>query len=265
MTTSWLDTPAQWEAAAEAALRAGVMGLDTETYGHDVKTSSPAHRASIDVWSIALATSTLSPRGYHVARGAVLPAVAIDHPAWRRVLTSGEVLLVLHNAGHDRHALDNRGVPLGRLYDTLEAARLLWPGRMSYALKPLRVDLLGKQGRELFKELTAPEKRMVPVDVVRHKDVTLCSCGTPGCKKKKAHKKAPWEEHTKTKTRQEWTDQVLRERTFPVGIETIVPGHPRFKRKLDYAGDDAVDGLELYELCVQRAAYLDTKLPRLPW
>lgn len=258
--SAYLDKPEQWDALAEAALRKGVMGLDTETYGHNVRESSPAFRAKVDVWSCALQSDELSPVGYQRARGAVLPAGALDHPGLRRVLTSGEVLLVLHNAGHDRHSLANYEIELGPMYDTLEAARLLWPRLGMYTLKNLRMTVLAKEGRELFKELTAPEKREVTEMVGRHRQTSVCSCGVVKCKKKK-----PEGHHIKTKATVTWQEAVTKLRKFAVPIESIVPGHPRFKRKVEYAADDAVDAVELRQMCLKRAAYLDTKLPELPW
>jgi CDGSH-type Zn-finger protein len=258
--SAYLDQPAQWDALTEAALRKGVMGLDTETYGHNVRESSPAFRAKIDVWSVALQSDELAPIGYHRARGAVLPASALDHPGLRRVLTGGEVLLVLHNAGHDQHSMANHGVELAPVYDTLEATRLLWPRLGLYTLKMLRQTILGKAARESFKELTAPEKREVKEQVERHKGVHVCSCGVVKCKKKK-----PDGAHIKTEATVTWLEEVTKLRTFNVPIESIGPGHPRFLRKIEYAADDAVDAVELREMCDKRAAYLDAKLPGLPW
>lgn len=167
------------------------------------------------------------------------------------------MLCVLHNERHDRHALENAGVSLARTYDTLEAVRLLWPGRQGYTLKSLAHELLGKPKRELFKALTEHEKRPVRVMVQRKLEMTVCSCGVPKCRKKKGHEK-----HKEIK---EWEDEVVKEKWFDVPIESIVPGHPRFERKLEYAGADAVDALELYELCQQRAAWMEAHLPRMPW
>ena len=62
MSWKYLDQPEQWDAVVKACLEKKVVGLDTETYGHNVKTSTPAFRAKIDVWSLALSTSQLSAR-----------------------------------------------------------------------------------------------------------------------------------------------------------------------------------------------------------
>lgn len=258
----YLDTPDQWDAAIAYIRETGTAGLDTETYGHNVKESSPAYRAKIDVWSIAVLDpdAPIHPRGYQPGRAAVLPAAALDYPAWRDVLADLAVEWVLHNAGHDKHSLENHGIKLGRIWDTLEASRLLWPGLGSYALKPLRSALLGKPEREGFKELTASEKRTVTENVTKVQTFKICSCGVEKCKKKK-----PGWDHVKTEGTRTWVEPREKERTFAVPIESIGPGHPRWARKLNYAGDDAVDGLELWQLCATRTAQLDSSLPNLPW
>jgi len=267
MTWSWLDKPEQWDAVVAACRAKKVVGLDTETYGHNVKTSTPAYRAKIDVWSLALATSVLSPRGYHVARACVLPLGACLYPPMKEMLESQEILHVFHNAHHDQHAFANHGVCIGAVYDTLDSVRLLWPGMdEGYYLKPLRVNLLGKPAREGFKgkkkskyhEAEAGLTDPLEVEYTVTKEAEVCSCGAEKCRKTERkwgdihHKRVVLEETVKT-------------RKEPCPIESIVPGHPRWERKLNYAGDDAADGLELYEVIQNRIATLDPKLPDLPW
>lgn len=226
------------------------MGWDTETYGHDVKTSSPAFRAVVDVWSLALRTPEVSPRGYHMARGCVLPREALERGPLRAVLQDPGVVKVAHNARHDLHAAENHGVIVRGVRDTLETARLVWPARdgerISYNLKALRVSVLGKDGRDGFKALTAPSTRTIQVPCRR------CVCGDPGCRRRKApHSQV---ETTKDKTVNE-----------PCPIEAITPGHPRWAAKLAYAAEDAVDALELAEVEDFRLGELAARLPELPW
>lgn len=263
----WLDKPEQWDAVVKACKTKGVVGLDTETYGHNVKTSTPAYRAIVDVWSLALATTQLSPRGYHVARACVLPLEAALYQPMKEMLESQEVLHVFHNAHHDQHSFANHGVSIGVVFDTLDAARLLWPGMdEGYALKPLRSSILGKPVREGFKGkkkskyhdaepgLTDP----LEVEYVSTREVKVCNCGEDGCRK--TEKK--WGSlHSKRVV----LEEVTKTRKEPCPIESIVPGHVRWERKLSYAGDDAADGLELYEVIQQRLVSLEPKLPLLPW
>lgn len=259
----WLDKPEQWDPVIKSCYQRGVMGCDTETYGHNVKTSTPAFRAKIDVWSLALSTPKLSPRGYHIARACVLPLEAALYGPMREMLESDKVLHVFHNAHHDQHAFANHGIELGAVYDTLDAVRLLWPGMdEGYYLKPLRANLLGKPAREGFKKkgkngdpgLTDP----LETQVVTAKQVKVCSCGNDKCRKSEEK----WgDEHSKEMVPVYTTKTVK----VPCPIESIVPGHPRWLRKLNYAGDDAVDGLELYELIQMRIQQQDKLLPDLPW
>jgi hypothetical protein len=254
----YLDQPEQWDAVVKACLEKKVVGLDTETYGHNVKTSTPAFRAKIDVWSLALSTSQLSPRGYHLARACVLPLEAAHYPPMKDMLESFEVLHVFHNAHHDQHAFANHDVCIGAVFDTLDAVRLAWPGLdCGYALKPLRVHLLGKSDRTRFKSTkTHTDLGLTDPIVVEYQveaETKICACGVEKCRKRKGHEKSIVK-HWVTKTRKE-----------PCPIEGIGPGHARWQMKVDYAGDDAADGLELYELVLKRLRETEPKLPNLPW
>lgn len=251
--TPYLDKPEQWEAVALAIRARGIVGVDTETYGHNVKTSTPAFRAKIDVWSVALRTEELDPRGYHRCRACVLPVAALS--ALGGVLADPAVLKVFHNAHHDQHAFANHGVLVSGVYDTLDAVRLMWPGNdLGYRLKSLRVGLLGKPEREGFKELTSP----LDVSTVLRELGQSCACGNPKCRKTERI----WGDvHAKT----EIVLEKVKVHKEPCPIESITPGHERWSRKLEYAGDDAVDALELHELCENRTVSLMSKLPELPW
>lgn len=263
MTWAYLDKPEQWDAVVKACYEKKIVGIDTETYGHNVKTSTPAYRAKVDVWSLALFTTKLHPRGYHVARACVLPLEAALYGPMKGMLESQEVLHVFHNAHHDQHSLANHGIEIGAVFDTLDAVRLLWPGMdEGYALKPLRSSILGKPVREGFKKkgkdgspgLTDPLE--VKYTVLR--EVKVCACSVDGCRKTEKKWGA---DHHKTLVNEE----VEKVRKEECPIESIVPGHVRWTRKLDYAGDDAADGLELYEMVQQRINTLEPQLPQLPW
>lgn len=255
MTWLYLDKPEQWDAVVKACYAKRVMGCDTETYGHNVKTSTPAFRAKIDVWSLALSTSQVSPRGYHVARACVLPLAAALYPPMKEMLESHDVLHVFHNTHHDQHAFANHGVVLGAVFDTLDAVRLLWPGLdEGYYLKPLRVNLLGKPSREGFKELT----ETLETQVYSTKLLKVCACGVDKCRKTEGK----WGSAHAKELEEVQVPKVVK---LPCPIESITEGHVRWLRKLAYAGDDSADGLELYELVMQRLVDLGLRLPELPW
>lgn len=251
----YLDKPSEWDGVVEAVRRLRRVGLDTETYGHNVKTSTPAYRAKIDVWSLALSTSQLSPRGYRVARACVLPLEAALYPPMKEMLESPDILHVFHNAHHDQHAFANYGIQVGWTFDTLDAVRLLWPGLdEGYSLKPLRVNILGKVTREGFKELTSS----IEVAYTTTREAKVCACGEDKCRKTAKKWGAV---HAKTVM----LEEVEKTRKEPCPIESIVPGHVRWLRKLEYAGDDAADGLEIYDMIQRRIAEIEPKLPNLPW
>lgn len=263
----YLDKPEQWDAVVKACYEKKVVGLDTETYGHNVKDSTPAYRAKIDVWSLALSTSQLSPRGYHLARACVLPLEAASYKPMKDMLESFEVLHVFHNAHHDQHAFANHGIVVGTVFDTLDAVRLAYPGlACGYSLKPLRIELLGKQDRIHFKSTKKQLKEegsvnlTDPIDVEYQVEVEarICACGAEKCRK--TEKK--WGAVHAKSTLTHWVTKTRKE---PCPIESIGPGHVRFQMKVDYAGDDAADGLELYELVMKRIKELEPKLPGLPW
>jgi len=148
---SYLATPAEWDWLISVAPDDEWMGLDSETDGHDVKESSPAHRARIDIWSVGLPSHEISPRGYRKYTGYVFPEAALWYEPIRAWLARSK--WVVHNSNHDRHALARYGIRLTHVYDTLEVCRLLWPGRHGYGLKKLRAEVLGKPERDGFVDL----------------------------------------------------------------------------------------------------------------
>lgn len=244
--SQFLADPADWAALAAVIRDLGVCGWDTETYGHNVKESTPAFRAKIDEWSLAVRTDSPHPMGYRRARGWALPLAALLGGPLRAVLEDQGVVKVAHNARHDLHAAENYGVVVRGIRDTLETARLAYPHLREYNLKALRVTVLGKSGRDTFADLTRP------LEVPETSVIRRCLCGVKGCRKSKAPHKL--EDVTVTKVRK-----------VPCPIESIVPGHPRRAAKEQYMVDDAEDGLELDEVLTTRLAALGRALPELPW
>lgn len=244
--TRFLATPGEWADLAAVIRDLGVCGWDTETYGHNVKTSTPAYRARVDEWSLAVRTDRVTPRGYRAAVGWGLPLEALVSGPLRGVLEDPGVQKIAHNARHDLHAAENHGVAVRGVRDTLETARLVWPHLREFGLKALRVAVLGKPGRDGFKALTAPLETAVLVPY------RGCPCGLKGCRRTKA----PHHLETLEKT-------VMKK--YPCPIESIVPGHPRRAEKEAYMIEDSVDALELAEVEDARLAELGARLPELPW
>lgn len=242
----FLSDPGAWADLAAVIRDAGVCGWDTETYGHDVRTTTPAYRALVDEWSLAVPTGAISPRGHRVWRGFGLPRTALESGPLRAVLEDLGVPKIAHNARHDVHGAANHGVTVRGWVDTLETARLVWPGRLSYGLKALRVDVLGKPGRDGFKDLTAPQI------VKDFKPYRGCRCGLKGCRRSKS-----------PHLLEDLVKEV--ERKVPCPIEGITPGHPRRAAKESYMIEDAVDAGELWDVARARLVAVGRALPELPW
>lgn len=249
----YLDRPDQWSALAAAIRKAGIAGIDSETVGHDPRETSPHTRAEIVYWSIALRSSTLSPRGYYRAVGYTLPAAAMHHPELKAVLEDPLILLIAHNATYDEHAFRNAGVVLRGVLNTLSLVRLVCPGRKSVGLKGLMVDHLGRVPTGAFKELFSRPKVVERVKLKKHR-VKLCSCGVDGCRKRKDHIKV---EHT-------WEEEVremVNAGTELIDLREIVPGHPLFELLVKYAAEDAEAALEEHDWCHLQKSPGVTELP----
>lgn len=248
MPATYLATQAEWNRAAAYAQRCKLLGLDSETYGHNVKLTSPAYRASIHVWSIAFLTPELASRGHHVARGAVLPFEALS--SFKNVLEDPTVTKVAHNARHDIHSLENHGIRCQGTIDTLDLARLAYPHRsldhqLGFGLKALARDILGREARDEFNDIVDEQ---VPVTK------KICECGEAGCKLRN-----PRGAVTHAKREVPTGETTRREMAYP--LETIVPGHPRWLRLVEYAAQDAVDALEFHDLATRRLPSVSRSLP----
>lgn len=174
---SYLATQAEWDRLLLVAPDSEWMGLDTETYGHDVKESSPSHRARVDVWSVGLPSPEHSARGYRKYTGYVLPETALWYGPVRQWLASSK--WVVHNSNHDRHALARYGIRLTAVYDTLEICRLLWPGLHGYGLKKLRSSILGKDERDSFKDIVTEVVGVTKTGKWKYEDMPIQDI-TPG-------------------------------------------------------------------------------------
>jgi hypothetical protein len=245
--TRFAASPEEWTKVAEVCRRAGLIGLDSETYGHDVRKSTPVHRARIHVWSVGVLSTTLHPRGHRVASGMVLPAAALDFQPIRDVLQDDHVIKIAHNAPHDIHSFSNHGVEVVRCLDSLPRAKLMFPGRQGHGLKKL-AELVSRKLTEFNK------MREIPNWVNVKKKRKICFCGDPECKesgRKKLHRKSEevyWEEELRGTKLEE--------------LENIVPGHPNWAGLVEYAAEDAVCALELWDLMDKMKPRV---LPPLPW
>lgn len=222
----WLDKPEQWDALAAALRKAGRadgFGIDTETYGQPDKTS-PQHRARIHCWSVGVLTDVRSPRGFRRATGRVLPRAALDHPSIRDVLADGTCRKYAHNAPHDRHALNNEGVEVAGLEDTLQWLRVAVPGMRGYGLKEFEQWGLGYGPRPEFWDMVT---YYAQVNTVRSRRERGCICGRRPCHAKQIaewwdEQQGWWRLHTRVEWRVFTPVPHTVKMTYPV--TAFVPG-----------------------------------------
>lgn len=245
----YLDKPEQWVELAAVLRGAGEFGLDTEFSGVDLGVKSPVGRARIHVWSVAVRTPEMDPRGFHRCRGWVLPAAALECPELVAVLERLVTRKVVHNQSVDAHALATHGITLRGGINSLGYIRWKRPGLINnpgrFALKPLMLSLLGREPVCTFKQLCSWE-RVVLVSTWKTKVAKHCECGAPQCRKRAGdHRKIETpEEHETVK-------EVTQRGTYE--LAEIVPGHERWDLLVRYALDDAVAALQVKELADETA------------
>ncbi len=242
LDSDYLDTPESWEVLAVVLRRAGIIGLDSEFYGLNVRKESCVGRARIHVWSVAVRTTKRSPLGFAVARGWVLPAAALGCRALVDVLTDPAITKCVHNQPVDDHSFFNLGVPLRGCVNTLGLARWVWPDLVTgggFGLKNLMLVRLRRPPVAEFIDVVS-DTRTIEVVKEKTKSVTVCSCGVAGCRARKGH--------TKEKVDQLVREVREKEEKFQYPLESIVPGHSRWELLVRYAGEDAVAALEAREL-----------------
>lgn len=252
---TYAATEPEWERIGAAIRKAGICGLDTEFWGVDPSEGSCYGPARIHLWSVAVFAggAAHSPRGYRRGYGATLPASALGFTGFRDLLADPGVTKAVHNLPVDAHAFANHGITLRGAVNTLSSARWYWPelvpssGGPGFGLKALKQVLLGKPAGPSYKEVfTVPVERWK----TRTKKVRRCICGTQGCKLRKGH-----ERYDDIET---WQESYIEDYFTP--LTDVVPEHPLWEKAIEYAAEDAVDALELWDLCRNQ----DTKRP-MPW
>ena len=251
----YLDKPEQWTKLA-AAIKGKTVGWDTEYYredGTDARKGS-ARGCKVHVWSLALPTAELSPRGFLRCQSVVLPGEALCWPELQLALMDASTTLIAHNGGVDVHAAENTapGLRIDRIVNTLEYARWVWPDLVNgtgFGLKSLMVTRLGRKPVGGFDDLFTEPDIVEKERTVKSK---TCSCGIPGCRKRKGHEK----------TEQITVEKYLFTKKEPkrVPLPVIVSGHRLWDTLVRYAGEDAECALELHQLLTK-----PIKPRSLPW
>jgi hypothetical protein len=249
----YAGTEADWDRVAARLFRAAEagepIGLDSEFFGLDVtKESCAGGRARIHVWSVAVFTGKLSPRGHRRAAGVTLPAAALEHPGLVTLLEDPGLVKAVHNLPVDHHALATSGVRLGGGVNTLSIARWVWPGRAAdgsgFGLKSLMRPILGR----------------TPIGDFR--DVLSLPATTWEMENKKRVRglwRKEWPDGSITWMREHPLQEVHPEREGP-GF--VWRAHPLWDRLVPYAAEDAECALELLD-AAERAARRDYR--EVPW
>jgi len=239
----------------------GPIGLDSEFEGVDFSSGdSCVNKADITVWSIGILTSELHPRGYNKAKGCVLPREALNYAPLRRLLESDRIK-VAHNSNVDVHAFYNAGVDVQGIVNTLSLARWMLPGRLTYNLDDLGLDLLGHGKTESFNDIF----RYPNMVTLERKTVTKhCACGVEGCRLRKdrfgpdgelvSHQKFQVESVEQYEKQQGW-NKISQYEIIEKG-----PSHPLWDRYIAYAQRDAVVAVELYDYLLRMNKQTET-----PW
>jgi len=253
----YLTTEHEWDRLVAAVRYHGRMGWDTETYGHDVRKSSPVMRAKIHIWSVALLGRQVHPRGYRLAQSRVLPAAALEYPPLRRLMEDPAVVKPAHNLPHDVHSMWNHGIKVAGGVDTLPRARIALPWEEAWDLKSLGERVLARDVITWEDLVTEPN----PVEIVHKFSRKVCACGVLGCKLKKARGPVT---HEKTVETWETRETAIRG-TRQIPLETIVPGHYRWDLALQYSGQDAEMVIELEDALNKMEAAGHAEGPPVPW
>lgn len=239
----WVGTEAEADRAIQAIRGHETAGYDSEFYGVDLDSESCVGRSKVDVFSIAVPTSTLKPLGYYEPTAWVFEGGLITTSSVRSYLEDPGYRKVIHNRPVDEHSARNAGVRIRGGLCTLNMARFVYPERANlprgnYDLDSIcrwRVDrgktesFDGLFGYDAYEPFTAEAP------------ANFClACSDFGCKKKKA----PHDNKVvqiRSVTRQK---KVRRH----VHLPDVRPGHELFERYLEYAAVDAVLAYILYSM-----------------
>jgi 3'-5' exonuclease len=246
MSSKYLGTEKQWGKLLDFIYRDNLpVGWDTEFEGVDFDAGNNCVGTSrIDMWSVALFTGELHPRGYEIATGYVLPPESIGF--FKEFLEDASIIKPAHNSTVDVHTMYNVDVDVSGVVDTLHLCRFAFPGKFRYGLDALAKEYLDESKFMSFSDLVA-----VPAYVDKQVKVKKCVCGEEGCRKRKG-------DHTKYT---EFETVQAQKGTTNIAISSIRPGHVKWDSYVQYAGQDAVLALELYDYTSKKLRKLNYENP----
>jgi hypothetical protein len=253
----FLSRPAQWDKMVELVRAAGVCGFDTEFYNVDPSKQSCVGKARIHVWSIAIRTGQMGPRGFTLCRGWCLPAAALLHPPIKALLEDKSIRKMVHNQCVDQHSLLNHGIILRGGLNTLGYVKWKRPELINtvgrFKLKSLMMSLLGREPVCAFKDVVT-DTRIVQVPRISKRKVKGCFCGLPKCRIRKTTYSTNdegeqfAEPHTKETSIVHVTKMRDKVEEFEHALESIGPGHPRWDLLVEYSIEDSVAALQIAEV-----------------
>lgn len=220
-----------------------IAGLDTEFYGCDITKESPVGRSICHVFSVAVPSGALLPRGYNEAESWVFAGSLLTCASVKEWLEDARYQKPVHNQPVDHHTIRNHGVNLRGAINTLAMARFWWPHRAKregFDLDSLGTDFCGVGKTESFDGLLGYDAIDIREHLVWKK---RCACGVLSCMKKKA----PHDEKVPEEVMAEWKAKVRRH----IPLTDLNPGHPLWARYLAYAAWDAVLALWIYQLMLR--------------
>jgi len=243
--TTYCETQSQVDDALTEIFKYPIAGLDTEFYGCDITRESPVGKSICHVFSVAVPSGPVLPRGFNEAESWVFPASALAHPGIKAWLEDKSYAKAVHNQPVDHHTLRNHGVNLAGGLNTLAKARFWYPHRAKregFNLDSLGRDYCGAGKTEGFDDLLGYDA----IEVREH-EVTKkrCECGALSCAKKKMG--ADFICHTiKTPERVVVPYNVKVRRH--ILLADLHPGHSLWERYLAYAAWDAVLALWINQI-----------------
>lgn len=248
MTTEpvWVDDERGADAALTEITRYQIAGLDTEFDGLDINTQSCVGLSKCHVFSVAVPSGPLLPRGFNEASSFVFSANLLGYRPLKEWLEDPSYTKPLHNQPVDAHTLRNSGVCLRGGQNTLAMARFWWPERAKaagFGLDSVSQDFCGVGKTESFDELLG-------YDAIEYRPRAVwkkrCACGQLGCMKKK-------EPHDVKTPEEVVVDQPFKVRRH-IPLVDLVHGHALWSRYLEYAARDAVLALWIYQLMLRDGA-----------
>lgn len=246
--TVYVATEREADEAMAEITQYPVAGLDTEFYGCDIRTESPVGRTTCHVFSVAIGSGPLLPRGFNEASSFVFDGNLLGYRPVKEWLEDARYKKPVHNQPVDHHTIKNHGVNLRGGINTLAMARFWYPARAKregFDLDSLGNDMCGAGKTESFDGLLGYDATEVREHLVWKK---RCECGVLSCMKKKPGKDGQaHDEKRPEEVMAEWKAKVRRH----IPLTDLNPGHPLWARYLDYAAWDAVLALWVYQLMIR--------------